>query len=47
MTSFFYPQARLLMLRARRRACFVKLMVGAGCASAVASIAFLTGFLHG
>lgn len=47
MTSPFYPQARLLMLRAHRRVFLRQLRVGVLAVSAVASIAFLSGYLSG
>lgn len=47
MTSIFYPQAHLMMLRAHRRAFLRRLRVGVLAVSAVASIAFLSGYLGG
>lgn len=47
MTYLLYPQARLLMLRARRRVFLRQVMVRGLALSAVASIAFLSGYLGG
>lgn len=44
---YLYNDTRLIVLRARRRVFLRRSMVGAGLVSAVASIAFLSGYLGG
>lgn len=44
---YLYNDARLLMLRARRRGFLRQVRVGVLAVSAVASIAFLSGYLGG